>query len=343
MRTRPWRAVPVLAAAIVLAVAAPAAASTSTDPVSHVTAVGVHNAYSKDTYAYLADGLDSGASLLELDVWVDPLFHRWHVSHSNPFGSDNNCAAASTVAQLRTGSRDQDLGVCLDDLRVWHNANPGHRPIVIKVEFKAGFDNTAGLGPAAFDALVSAKLGSAVYRPADLLGGYPSLDAAAQADAWPSRQALDGKFLFELIPGTVEQSNPFDHLWTDVEYAQHLRDLATAGQLGSAEAFPAVLNAQAGDPRTRYSDTTLRPWFVFFDGDASSYVDGSIDASWYDTHHYFLIMTAAESVPPALDDTHPAQADAQARVAQLAAAHASIVSCDWSSLPAVLAEAIPRG
>jgi hypothetical protein len=32
---------------------------------------------------------------------------------------------------------------------------------------------------------------------------------------------------------------------------------------------------------------------------------------------------------PALDDTHPAAADAPARVSPLAKAHASAVSCDW--------------
>lgn len=328
---------------LALAIAAPAAASTSTAPLAQVTGVGVHNAYDQATYPYLADGLDSGASLLELDVWVDTVFHRWRVSHDNPLGDSNNCAAASTVAQLRTGTRNQDLGVCLDDLRIWGAAHPDHPPVVIKVEVKAGFNATAGYGPAAFDQLVASKLGGAVFRPSDLLGNYPTLDAAAQADNWPSRTALAGKFLFELIPGTVEQANPFDHLWTDTEYAQYLRGLAAAGTLGSAQAFPAVLNAAAGDPRTRYPDTTLRPWFVFFDGDASAYVGGGIDTSWYDTHHYFLIMTGAEGVSPALDDRNPTLAQARDRVAQLAAAHASIVSCDWSSLPSVLAEVLPRG
>jgi hypothetical protein len=167
------------------------------------------------------------------------------------------------------------------------------------------------------------------------------LDAAAIADNWPTRSALAGKFLFEIIPGTVEESNPFDHLWTDLEYAQHLRDLATAGTIGSAEIFPSVHNAATGDPRTRYSDMTVRPWFIFFDGDASAYVTG-VDTSWYDTNHYFLIMTDAQNVSPALNDTNPSLADAQARVAQMAADHASVVSTDWEALPAVVSTVLPR-
>jgi hypothetical protein len=81
---------------------------------------------------------------------------------------------------------------------------------------------------------------------------------------------------------------------------------------------------------------------VVFDGDAATYAAG-IDTSFYSTNHYLLTMTDAQNVPPTLDDTHPAVADAQARVAQLAADHASVVSSDWFSLPTVLDEVLPRG
>ncbi len=54
----------------------------------------------------------------------------------------------------------------------------------------------------------------------------------------------------EAIPGTSEEKNPFDHLWADVEYAEHLRHLAAAGSIGSAEIFPTVLGATAGGPVT---------------------------------------------------------------------------------------------
>jgi hypothetical protein len=57
-----------------------------------------------------------------------------------------------------------------------------------------------------------------------------------------------------------------------------------------------------GDPRTRYGDASLRPWFVVFDGDA-----------------------------------------AQARVAALARAHASVASADWSHMPKVVGLVDTRG
>ena len=312
------------------------------------TTVGLHNTYDPGAFPYLAKALDTGTSMIELDVWDDFITKEWKVSHSNPLGNSNNCVDASTAAQLYSGGTNKDLGSCLDDVRVWLAAHPGHAPLMIKIELKAGFQSTYGLGPTQLDQTISAHLGSDVFRPADLLakpggGTYASLDEAAKAGNWPSRDALAGKVILEIIPGTVEESNPTDTLWTDREYAQHLKTLQAAGQLGQAQIFPAVHNAVAGDPRTRYSDTTLRPWFVVFDGDAATYLNGSIDTSWYAANHYLLVMTDAQNVAPAISDTTPTVAEAQARVAQLAAAHASVASSDWTTLTTVQPEVVPRG
>jgi hypothetical protein len=312
------------------------------------TTVGLHNTYDPSAFPYLADALDTGTSMIELDVWDDFVTKEWKVSHSNPLGNSNNCVDASSASQLYSGGANKDLGSCLDDVRVWLAAHPGHAPLMIKIELKAGFQATYGLGPTQLDQTIAAHLGSDVFRPADLLakpggGSYATLDDAAKADNWPSRSALAGKVILEIIPGTVEEDNPTDTLWTDQEYAQHLKALAAAGTLSQAQIFPAVHNAAPGDPRTRYSDTTLRPWFVVFDGDASTYLNGSIDTSWYDTNHYLLVMTDAQNVPPAIDDTDPTVDQAQARVAQLAAAHATIVSTDWTGLTTVQPEVLPRG
>ncbi|MET9293923.1 phosphatidylinositol-specific phospholipase C domain-containing protein [Streptomyces sp. NPDC003077] len=307
------------------------------------TSVGVHNAYEKNKYPYFADALDSGASLLELDVWTNSLGRSWRVSHSNPLGNNNNCAAAGTSAELRANKRDQDLGGCLADMKAWHDANPGHRPIMVKVEMKDGFNGRAQRGPAEFDALVRKHLGDAVYGPGDLIGKHAGLDQAVQANGWPTRSALAGKFLFELIPGTVEEGNPLDKLWTDREYAIHLDSLAKQGKLAQATAFPAVHGAAAGDPRTRYTDAALRPWFVVFDGDAATYLGGTIDTSWYDRRHYLVIMTDAHKVPPAIDGTKPTEAEAKARVDLMAKGHASIATADWYPLPQVLKTVVARG
>ncbi|MEU4497679.1 phosphatidylinositol-specific phospholipase C domain-containing protein [Streptomyces sp. NPDC023998] len=333
-----------LAAALTPAqAAAPGSADPGQLPYSSATWVGVHNAYEKGKYSNFADALDSGAGMLELDVWTNVFGRSWRVSHSNPVGNDNNCENAANPAELRTKSRNQDLGGCLADMRAWHDAHPGHRPILIKVEMKDGFQGKNGRGPAALDALLSARLGDALYRPADLAGGQPNLDTATRTNGWPARSALAGKFVIELIPGTVETGNPFDTLWTDREYATYLRDLAAAGRLREAGAFPAVLGASAGDPRTRYADAGIRPWFVLFDGDASAYAGGSIDTSWYDRNRYLVVMTDAAGVAPAIDGTNPTETQARDRVALLAGHSASVVSADWYPLPAVLATVVPRG
>ncbi|MTE18755.1 hypothetical protein F0L17_06325 [Streptomyces sp. TRM43335] len=330
--------------AVLVAAPGAGAADPGSLPYSGATSVGVHNAYEKNRYTYFADALDSGASLLELDVWTNFSGRGWRVAHNNPLGNDNNCENASSAAELRSKPRNQSLAGCLADLRAWHDANPGHRPILLKIEMKDGFAANLGRGPAQFDALVAGTLGDALYRPGELAAGHATLDEAVRARGWPSRDELAGRFLVHLIPGTVEESNPFDSLWTDREYAGHLRDLAAGGNLSRAVAFPAVHRAEAGDPRaTRYSDPSIRPWFVVFDGDASAYVTGGIDTTWYAERNYLLVMTDAHAVAPAISATRPTEGEALDRVARLAAERASFVTSDWTALPSVLTTVLPRG
>jgi hypothetical protein len=139
---------------------------------------------------------------------------------------------------------------------------------------------------------------------------------------------LEGKVIVEMIPGTFEQAVDPSSTWVDVVYAQHLLDLYDSGTIADAAIFPSV----------------LRPWFVVFDGDAGTWVNDG-DTEWYNTNHYLAVVTDAEDVTPALSDTAPTLADAQARVAELAADGASYVSTDWNTAPAnaVLGEVLPRG
>lgn len=322
----------------------------SSASLASVSGTGIHNTYNDKTdYTYLADALDTGTSLIELDTWANVLNGKWDVSHSDPLASDNNCVQASTAADLYTGDRNQNLDSCLDDIRIWMLAHPTHGPIMVKIEMKNGFDDTTGQNPTEFDSYVKAHLGSVLYTPADLLTKpdgtlYPSLDAAALADNWGSYGSLEGKVIVEIIPGTFEQDVDPSSTWVDVVYAQHLLDLYDSGDIADAAVFPSVLGAQTGDPRTRYSDTDLRPWFVVFDQDAATWLSDG-DTTWYDTNHYLLVTTDAEDVSPTLSDTAPTYADAQARVEELAADGASYVSCDWNTSPAdaVLSDVLPRG
>ncbi|WP_030268458.1 phosphatidylinositol-specific phospholipase C domain-containing protein [Streptomyces sp. NRRL B-24484] len=348
MKLRRTFAVGLLAAAATLLPAHQSGAATGGGlPFGSATAVGIHNTYDPAAFPFLAQSLDTGTGMIELDAWTDTVTKEWKVSHSNPLGNANNCTAATGPATLYSGGTNKNLEYCLDDLRIWLAAHPSSGPLVVKLELKGGFAANRGMGPAQLDALIAAHLGSAVFRPADLLakpggGSYPNLDEAAKAGNWPSRDALAGRVLVDVIPGTVEEGNPFDTLHTDVEYSRYLRDLATAGRAGQAQVFPVVHGAVSGDPRNAYGETSIRPWFVVFDGDASAYV-GGIDTGWYDARHYLLVMTDAHSVAPAISATDPTADQARARVTQLAAAHASIVSSDWRKLPQVQSLVLPRG
>jgi len=352
-RLRAWSAAAGVLALLTLGAGAAPASAQSSDigsaSLAGVTGVGIHNTYNDKTdYTYLADALDSGASLIELDTWANVLNGKWDVSHDDPLASDNNCVQASTYADLYTGDRNQNLDSCLDDIRIWMLAHPAHGPIMVKIEMKNGFYDTLGMDPTEFDSYVKAHLGSVLYIPADLLTKpdgtlYPNLDAAAQAGNWGTYGSVEGKVIVEIIPGTFEEAADPSSTWVDVVYAQHLLDLYNSGEIADAAVFPSVLGAQTGDPRDRYSDTALRPWFVVFDGDAATWVaDGG--TQWYDTNHYLVVVTDAYDVPPELSDTDPALADAQARVAELAADGASFVSTDWNTAPAnaVLSDVLLR-
>jgi len=351
---RRLRPAAIAVSALALTVVAPSSAVHADDlgsqTLAGATSVGLHNTYNdKVPYTYLANALDTGASLIELDAWANPFTHKWNVSHSSPLASNNNCVQASTAADLYTGNRNQNLDSCLDDIRIWMQAHPTHGPIMVKLELKEGFNSSIGLDATELDSYVKTHLGSLVYTPADLLTKadgslYPDLDTAAKANNWATRAALAGKVIVEAIPGTVEQTLNSSSTWTDVVEAAHLKSLYAAGNIASAEIFPSVLNAQTGDPRTRYSDTTLRPWFVVFDGDAGTWVsDGNTE--WYNTNHYLAVVTDAYDVAPALSSSAPTLAEAQARVALLAADGASFVSTDWFNAPGdgVLGEVLARG
>ena len=324
----------------------PSAAADTRFTLASETTVGLHNAYEPAGFKYLAQALDTGTGMIELDVWGETIFHEWKVSHTNPLGNQNNCVHASSADQLYSGSANEDLESCLDNIRLWLGAHPGSGPLIVKIELKAGFSANLGMGPAWLDTSVRNHLGSIVYRPADLLakpdgGQYATLDEAARAGNWPDRAHLAGKVILEIIPGTFEESNPFDTLGTDVEYSRYLRDLVATGNEGQAQIFPSVHGAAAGDPRDKYTDASIRPWFVVFDGDASAFV--RFDTAWYDVNHYLVLMTDAQNVAPAISTTNPSEAEARARVTQLAAAHATVVSSDWRSLPGVQSLVPPRG
>lgn len=289
--------------------------------------VGVHNTYDKAKYTYLVDALNSGAGLIEIDVWQNFLFSGdYWVTHNpvSPIGNDNNCEKATSYSQLRQQDRNQDFPSCLDDIRLWSQQFPSHAPLIVKLELKNGFDTAHGYGPAQLDALIAQHIGASnLFTPVQLMGStYADLDSAARANAWPTVAQMTGKIMFVIQAGTFELSTKTYH--SDQEYIDYMIKLEGQGKIGQATVFPTYLNVPAYDPRSG----VRKPWYVVFGADATGY--SQVDTSPYYINHYLVIMTDAQSVPPAISDTTPSVADEQNRVNQLAAHAATIISSDWT-------------
>lgn len=292
---------------------APAPARAAGPTLGEVAISGLHNTYQRSAYAHLRDALNRQPGMIEIDVWTT--FSSWTVAHDQPFWNDNNCTST-------TGAVDQGLRTCVDNIAAWHNANPTHKPLLVKLELKAGFQDDQGFGPDELDAVFRTRLGAAMYRPANLMSGtYATPDAAARANAWGEAEALRGRVILLVLKGTAES----DSLPTDIEYARYLR-----ANPSTAVGFPFVHDGVAtSDPRARY-DSTLRPWFVVFDGAATSFVAlTAAQRAFYSSNKYLVVATDAHAVSPALSRTSPTTQQAVDRLALLGCAGASVASADW--------------
>ena len=320
------RLIAAVAAALVLVSTPFWPASAEGPTLGGVAVSGLHNSYEKGAFGHFTDALSTGVGMVELDVWTT--LSSWTVNHDHPFWNDNNCTSAG-------GDTSQSLGTCVDNIKSWHDANPTHQPLLIKLELKAGFQDDQGVGPDELDALFADRLGPAMYRPADLMGGaHATPDAASRADAWAPAESLRGRVILMVLKGTVEN----DSLPTEVEYARHL-----SANPGTAVAFPFVHDGIAGsDPRTRYEEA-LRPWFVVFDGGAKTFAGLSPEQrAFYVDNHYLTVATNVNELPPELDATNPTPAEATERLRQVGCLGASVASSDWYQVPD-WHQTVPRG
>lgn len=104
--------------------------------------------------------------------------------------------------------------LCLQQMRSWSDANPGHSPVFVLLEPK--FNSLAGFAPGAtklipFDAKAFAEMDASIgeiigreriVTPDDLRGRHETLEKAALAGAWPTVGKSRGKFVFLMIvPG----------------------------------------------------------------------------------------------------------------------------------------------
>ena len=243
----PQPRVPLLTA-VLLTVSGRALGQSSNTPLklNQIQVIGTHNSYhagiasneSKVWQAKYPDAyqaldyqhpplpvqLDAGIRQIELDIFADTQGGRY----AHPSGPVAASAAGLPadppfdpnhlmdkpgfkvmhVQDVDYRSTCQPFTACLQQVRDWSHAHPGHIPIFILVETKQGSSPRLKLTEpepftsATFDAL-DAEIRS-VFPPAeritpdDVRGSYSTLNAAVLAGNWPTVESARGKVVFLL-------------------------------------------------------------------------------------------------------------------------------------------------
>ena len=168
--------------------------------------------------------LDHGIRQIELDVYADtqggryahPQGPQWVAADGLPADPapypaglmDKPGFKVMHVQDLDQHSTCQPFIACLQQVRSWSKAHPGHIPVFILVETKQGspkgmkFTETEPFTPAVFDALDveirSVFQASELITPDDVRGTYPTLNQAVLANNWPTLDHSRGKVVFLL-------------------------------------------------------------------------------------------------------------------------------------------------
>ena len=171
----------------------------------------------------LAQQFDSGVRQIELDIYADSKGGLYAhprgpemvaEAHLPPDpGFDPNGVMASPgfkvmhVQDVDYRSTCQPFTACLQQVRQWSQAHPGHIPIFILVETKQGkprgdlyLTEPEPFTSSTFDAL-DAEIRS-VFPPAELItpddvrGHYETLNRAVLAGNWPTLASARGKIIF---------------------------------------------------------------------------------------------------------------------------------------------------
>lgn len=208
---------------------------------NQIQVIGSHNSYkmaiepqlfdflqSKDTtngmkglqyeHISITDQLNLGLRNLEIDVYADTKGGQYAhpkgldlVASNIPYDPDGkmNNPGFKVFHVLDIDFRSSTLTFedCLQEIKNWSDANPGHTPIFITLEPKDGETNRFGttpesFTPALFDALdevIEKGLGSDKLITPDMVRGkYKTLEEAVLKNNWPALEKAKGRFLFVL-------------------------------------------------------------------------------------------------------------------------------------------------
>lgn len=221
-----------------------AASSTGAPPedglrINHLQAMGTHNSYHVSsgesvtdldyTHKPLAEQLDNGARQFELDINfkmpADPI-EVYHLELLDP----------GTTCMLLTD--------CLQALRGWSDAHPGHHVLYVMLEFKSSYN--AVYGPDQMDALEQEILSvwprERIVAPDDVQGSAASVREGLAARGWPTIDASRGKLMFVL-----HDSGFWRDKYVEAGLAGHLLFPDAFGDLTLDYASVHTLNDPTGD------------------------------------------------------------------------------------------------
>jgi len=163
--------------------------------VNQLQAMGTHNSYH----------VSSGASVIELDYTHKPLAEQLD-NGARQFELDINFKqpgdpiAVYHLELLDQGTTCMLLTECLQALRGWSEAHPGHHMLYLMLEFKTNYN--AVLGPDLMDTLEQEILSvwprEQIVAPDDVQGDAADLSAGLAARGWPTIDASRGKLLIVL-------------------------------------------------------------------------------------------------------------------------------------------------
>ena len=143
----------------------------------------------------LAEQLDLGLRVLELDVFYDPEF----ADPAKALFGRGGAFPVLHVQNLDTGSHCAHLTICIEQILSWARHAPGHEPLLISFNVKTqeidrpgfvkpkSFDSVAWRN---FDALLSEGFGARLLKPAQVL--------SPNGPVWPSLADSRGKVLLLL-------------------------------------------------------------------------------------------------------------------------------------------------
>ncbi len=176
--------------------------------------------------AFLEPSLVLGAGDVVPD---DPAMHEpgFKVMHQANVDVRSNCVA---------------LKICLQQVRDWSDANPGHVAIMIQIEVKDAGDQADAAELDALDAeILSVLPRDKIVTPDDVRGNYDTLGDAVATRGWPKLGAMRGKVLLTLDNGGLRD------LYRSGRPSLEGRVLFTPSVPGADDAAFAKLNNPIGD------------------------------------------------------------------------------------------------